>query len=101
MTKPSDSRLQLALPFALLATNACATVTVEQHMAVAKVLVITTEPARDCQNLGPVTGSRDSDTPSGARARTLAMGGNTVRVDAQGGMAAFYCPNPPEVEPTP
>jgi hypothetical protein len=71
-----------------------------------KVQVQIAEPAADCQNLGVVSGSRDSTERSGLRGRVVLLGGNTVRVDARGGSdgTAFYCPAPkpaPEVEPVP
>lgn len=69
-----------------------------------KVQVINSEPALNCQNLGVVTGSPQSEGPSGMRAKALALGANTVHLDAQGGAMAFYCPDAVEAapeEPTP
>ena len=96
-----------SLALAIAATPACATLTVAQQAAVSKVQVITAEPATNCQNLGIVTGSRESDGPGGTRAKAVILGANTVHVDPQGVSTAFYCPDavPAEVagdvEPTP
>jgi len=87
---------------------ACASLTAEQQAAVSKVQVMSSDPATNCQNLGTVSGSRDSDGASSMRGKTVRMGGNTVRVDAKGVLStdatAFYCPPPkadPDAEPTP
>jgi hypothetical protein len=80
----------------VLATSACATLTAEQRAAAAKVQVITSEPALECQNLGVVSGSREGDGPGGVRAKAVLLGANTVRMDKQGVTTAFYCPDAAE-----
>jgi hypothetical protein len=97
-----------ALSLVTVAASGCATLTPAQQAAVAKVQIVSSDPASDCQNLGTVAGSRDSDGPGGIRGKTVLMGGNTVRVDAKGltssDATAFYCPGPkpdPDAEPTP
>ncbi len=88
----------------ILAAAACASLTVQQRAGVNKVQVISSEPALNCQNLGVVTGSPQSEGPGGMRAKALALGANTVHLDAQGGAMAFYCPDAAEAaseEPTP
>jgi hypothetical protein len=108
--KPADSNIHVvaglvAASLCALVTSACAHLTPQQRVGANKILVITTEPALNCQNLGVVTGARDGDGPGGIRAKALVLGGNTVRVDAQGLAMAFYCPDavepPPAEEPTP
>jgi hypothetical protein len=98
----------LSLSLASIAASACASLTPAQQAAVAKVQIVSTDPANDCQNLGTVSGSRDGDGPGGLRGRTVLKGGNTVRVDTKGltssEATAFYCPEPkpdPDAEPTP
>ena len=88
--------------------TACASLTAEQQAAVSKVQLVSSDPAENCQNLGTVSGSRDADGPGGMRGKTVLMGGNTIRVDAKGGLSAagtaFYCPAAkadPDAEPTP
>ena len=99
-----NTRVALAQGLVLLATTGCATLTAQQRAAVSKVSVITSEPALNCQNLGVVSGSRESEGPDGVRAKAVLLGANTVRVDAQGATTAFYCPDSaeaPDTEPTP
>ena len=83
----------------------CGSLTAQQRAAVAKVQIITAEPAVNCQNLGPVSGSLQSDGPGGIRAKAVLLGGNTVGVDAHAVMTAFYCPEavtpPSNADPTP
>jgi len=83
----------------VLATSSCGSLTAEQRAAMAKVQVITTEPALNCQNLGPVSGSFTSDGPRGIRAKAVLLGGNTVVVDAHAVTTAFYCPPAPVRSP--
>jgi hypothetical protein len=82
----------------------CASLTAEQQAAVSRVIVMRSDPAPECQNLGPVSGSRDTESATGIRGRTVLLGGNTVRVDAPGMLssdgAAFFCP-PPKPPPAP
>jgi hypothetical protein len=90
--------------FAAAATSACAGLTAQQQAAVAKVQIITAEPALNCQNLGIVSGSRESDGASGVRGKTVILGGNTVHATPQGVTTAFYCPEAapaPDAEPVP
>ncbi len=76
----------------LLALVSCGSVTEEQRLAISRVQVLSGEPAPNCQNLGSVTGSRDSDGPHGVRAKAVKLGANTVRMDSSGSAYAFYCP---------
>ena len=101
-------RRAVLFSLSLAGVAACATLSPAQQAAVAKVQIVSTDPATDCQNLGTVKGSRDADGPGGIRGRTVLLGGNTVRVDAKGltssEATAFYCPEPkpdPDAEPTP
>jgi hypothetical protein len=81
-----------------LALAACASLTPEQQAAVAKVQVIQTEPEQRCQNLGAVSGSRESSGAGGLRANAVLLGANTVRVGASSA-TAFYCPPPAGPKP--
>jgi hypothetical protein len=74
----------------ILLSVACAGLTAEQRAAAAKVQIITTIPALNCQNLGPVSGSGDS-----LRGHTVLLGGNTVQTGPDG-TTAFYCPPLPQ-----
>ena len=91
----------LAVGLSLLATSSCGSLTAEQRAAVAKVQIITTEPALNCQNLGAVSGSFNSDGARGVRAKAVLLGGNTVVVDAHAVTTAFYCPPVPARLPAP
>jgi len=90
---------------ALLATAACASLTPLQQEAVAKVQVIHLTPALNCQNLGVVTGSRESAEPDGIRAKAVFKGANVVHLERDGVATALYCPDsavePTGEEPTP
>ena len=85
--------------FGLLALflPACAGLTPEQQAAVSKVQVLRSDPAANCQNLGTVSGSAESDDSGGIKAKTVLMGGNTARVDEKGTVhstaTVFYCPD--------
>jgi hypothetical protein len=76
----------------LLAVPACAGLTAQQRAAAAKVQVVTSEPAFNCQNLGPVSGAANGDGAGSLRANTMLQGGNTVHVDTHGNAMAFFCP---------
>ena len=103
--RPTMNRRYLPLAAMLVfAPLGCASLTPEQQAAVSRVIVMRSNPAPECQNLGPVSGSRDTESATGIRGRTVLLGGNTVRVDAPGMLssdgAAFFCP-PPKGPPAP
>jgi hypothetical protein len=78
-----------------LVVASCGSLTAEERAAMSKVEVITAEPARECQNLGPVSGSP-------LQLEAMRLGGNVVRRDASPSSGtAFYCPPPAEPRPPP
>jgi len=90
-------RTPFALGLLALLFSGCAGLTPEQQAAVSKVQVLRSDPAGNCQNLGTVSGSPDSDDSGGIKAKTVLMGGNTARVDEKGAIQStatvFYCPD--------
>jgi hypothetical protein len=84
----------------LLLVSGCAGLTAAQQAAAAKVQIIDTEPAENCQNLGAVSGSRDGDGAGGIRGQAVLLGGNTVHVNPHA-TTAFYCPEESEGRPPP
>jgi hypothetical protein len=91
-TVSDNRRMRTALVF-LLAATACASLTPEQQAALQKVDIRASDPANDCQNLGPVSGARDGDGAGSLRGKTVLLGGNTVLATGNDG-TAFYCPPP-------
>ena len=72
--------------------TACGSLTPEELTAVRKMQVRTVSPEARCQNLGEVSGSQTSESTGGMRAQAVKLGGNTLRIDANGGGTVFYCP---------
>jgi hypothetical protein len=81
-----------AIVLVAVVVSACGGLTPQQQAAAAKVQITPSDPAANCQNLGPVTGSSDGVGSGSIRGKTVLLGGNTARVDAHGDGMAFYCP---------